>query len=271
MLLDFTTLQNLASINSWVVEAWISIDRPSDNFYSGAWGFSDYSYYFKHYSPFFRPKLRLESSAFAIQRTLGNYSQRYLKIRVHNTGHRMLHNCQAEITPIIPRNADEMRYPSKYPKLLVWGRNDNLTDLEENRNIQGHSSQMLHVVFSDTNLGGARDVNGELLNPPRYACISTLSRLRIDSARFSNPPPAPIFITNFTIEDSFPAGQYEVKVTITSDEGPYKKCRLLITVDTNWENLDLRIVSRVYRITRFISNIYNRLRRRPVSNPTPTQ
>lgn len=180
----------------------------------------------------------------------------------------MLHNCQADIRPLIPRNAprqERLRYPNEHPKLLVWGRRDNLTDLVENQNIQGHSSQMLHIVFSDSEFAGVL-IGGDAQT--RYACISTLARLSIDSTRWSQPSPIPRSGRNLTVPDSFTNGEFEVEVHITSDEGTHKKFRLLVIVDTNWENLDLRFISRVGRVRRFISHVYNRLPGRRVSNPT---
>jgi hypothetical protein len=226
----------------------------------GPWSFAEYSDFFTYYSPFFRPKLRIEHNSdreqntYAPQFSPGGYTQRCMKIRVHNTGHRMLHNCQAELRVIIPNGAlpDEiMRYPSDDSKLLVWGRLNNLTDLVENQNIQGHSSQLVHVVFSDSEFANTPVANG---TPTRYACVSTVERL---SPRLR---PAHLAI-NLRVEDSFTNGEFLVDLIITSDEGPYKRCRLLIQVDQNWENLTMLIYSRRFRLRRIISRFYNRLKR----------
>jgi hypothetical protein len=155
--------------------------ESSNNFYSGPWSFNEYSYFFTYYSVFFRPRLRVEHhndrelNTFAPQFSPNGYTQRCIKIRVHNTGHRMLHNCQVEIRPIIPRDAlnrEIMRYPSDDSKLLAWGRLNELTDLAESRNIQGQSSQMLHVIFSDSDFAHTPVADG---TPTRYSVYPLFS------------------------------------------------------------------------------------------------
>jgi hypothetical protein len=84
-------------------------------------------------SPFFRPKIKIEhnqrdKNTFSPEQqiiTESTYSQRYLRLCIRNNGRRTAHKCEAELTVIMPNNADEnelMRRPSDEPKLLTWGR-----------------------------------------------------------------------------------------------------------------------------------------------------
>jgi hypothetical protein len=53
---------------------------------------------------------------------------------------------------------------------------------------------------------------------------------------------------NLRVEDSFANGVFLVEVSVTSDEGPYKISKLLVTVDTDWRNLRMRKMSRLARL-----------------------
>jgi hypothetical protein len=53
---------------------------------------------------------------------------------------------------------------------------------------------------------------------------------------------------NLRVEDSFTNGVFLVEVSVTSDEGPYKISKLLVTVDTDCRNLRMRKMSRLARL-----------------------
>jgi hypothetical protein len=59
--------------------------------------------------------------------------------------------------------------------------------------------------------------------------------------------------SNLRVEDSFTNGDV-VEITITSDEGQYRRCRFLVHVDTDWGNLTMSNYSRINRLRRFISS-----------------
>jgi hypothetical protein len=132
----------------------MEFSKPSNNIYSGAWGFYEYSYFFTYHTIFFRPKLRLEfdiheQTTFSPHLGTGNTEFRFLKLRIRNTGHRTLHNCMAQFHVLIPRtNVNRMNFPSDEYKQLAWDRSTNLSDLLETPDIQGHNFNLVHVVFS---------------------------------------------------------------------------------------------------------------------------
>jgi hypothetical protein len=76
-------------------------------------------------SSFFRPKLRVvfdekkEQNAFAPSAPFRNESQKFLRVYIENKGYRSVHDCQAEMTVIIPEGRNKMLYPSDERKLLA--------------------------------------------------------------------------------------------------------------------------------------------------------
>jgi hypothetical protein len=211
--------------------------------------FDIYSDCFSNYSIFFRPKLRIkfdpnrDQNTFAPSHHFGlqdGYTQKYLRVLVRNNGHRSLHNCQAELRILIDKDTSEndlMRYPSDEPKLLAWGSHpQSLNNLSTNMNIQANSCRLLHVVFSDSDFA-----NMNVDAPRRYACISTVDRL--------DTPLRPTGQSNnLTVEDSFTNGDFLVEISVSSDEGPYKISKFLVTVDTDWRNLRMRKISQLERL-----------------------
>jgi len=108
------------------------------------------------HSSFFRPKLRLEFDEHKEQNTFAssgkshNHTQRFLRIHVENKGYRSVHNCQAEMTVVIPDGANQMLYPSDEMKLLAWGRFPQSNNLTDKQTIRGHGEELLHIVFSNS-------------------------------------------------------------------------------------------------------------------------
>jgi hypothetical protein len=216
----------------------------SHNFYNQYSAFNIYRDRYSCYSIFFRAKIKVEfkpikeQNTFAPQHTfqrgqLITYTQRFLRIRVRNSGYRTLHNCQAELRLIIQKGDDPMRYPSDNAKPLAWGRHpQSLYDLTQTRHIQGHGSQLLHVIFSDSHFATTH-VNA----PKRYACISTIERLAYEQ---NEPRTYGGRSQNLTVEDSFTNGDFEIEITITSDEGPYKRAKFNVIIDTDYGKLTMR-------------------------------
>ncbi|MGB7955121.1 MAG: hypothetical protein WCF23_14175 [Candidatus Nitrosopolaris sp.] len=149
-----------------------------------------------------------------------------------NSGYRILNNCQALLKVNIPENADKMRYPSEDEKILAWGRD--VTDLSAKRTIQAQSSEMVHVVFSDSDF----DTTPVSTRATRYACISTIEILTPDikgrNERRAN---------KLRVEDSFSDGTFDIEIMITSDEGSYKRAKFRVTVDKDYRKLNMQKMS----------------------------
>lgn len=191
-------------------------------------------------SLFFRPKLKIqfnhpaEQNTFAPQATFGGYTQRFIRVHVKNTGYRTVHNCHAQLKVLIVQGDNLMRYPSDDLKPLPWGRYpQSAQDLAQTRDIQSRGSQLLHIVFSDSDFA-TTPVPPD--TPIRYACVSTIDRLRLDirPERIAN---------NLRVEDSFTNGNFDIEVIITSDEGAYKKTKFRIIVNEDFAQLHMRKLS----------------------------
>jgi hypothetical protein len=224
--------------------------------YYQSYSFDNYSCHYSNHSLFFRPRLKIEFDPRRNQNTfapshgfggLDGYTQRYLRVLVRNKGHRSLHNCQAELRILIPKNTSEndlSRYPSDEPKLLAWGRHpQSLEPLSCSMNIQANSGRLLHVVFSDSDFA-----NMNIIGPRRYACISTIDRLQVE------PRPAGQ-ANNLRVEDSFTDGEFIIEISVTSDEGPYKISKFLVTIGTDWSGLKMRKISRLERLSVFMNKV----------------
>jgi hypothetical protein len=160
-----------------------------------------------------------------------------LRIRVHNKGYRILHNCSASLRVIIPKDVDEKRYPSDDSKLLAWGRSADKSDLTTSRNIQAHSNELLFVVFSDSDFPNQRIEDA----PTRYASIGILERLKSNELR---------------VEDSFTNGEFIVEIIITSDEGQYTKGKFRINVGKNWRDLTMKNLSPSERLKAKLNSLF---------------
>lgn len=207
---------------------------PSNNFYDQYNAFDIHSDWYPCHSIFFRARIKIDNEIYTPSHSFGAlYYQRYLKIRVKNSGYKILHNCQALVKVMIPKNADRMRYPSDDEKILAWGRLDNLGDLSTTRTIQAQSSELLHVVFSDSDF-----VTTPVSSPAtRYACISTIERLNPPGYRSEGSA------NGLRVEDSFSDGVFDIEIMITSDEGPYKRARFKVIVETRYMRLNMRKIS----------------------------
>jgi hypothetical protein len=208
----------------------------------------DFYYHSYHdivaYSSFFRPKIKIEfdpireQNTFAPQHTfqvgyVAKYTQRLLRVRVRNSGHRTLHNCQAELTVKIHDGDNSNKYPSDDAKPLAWGRHpQSMYDLTSVRNIQGHGSQLLHVVFSDSHFA-TTNVDA----PRRYACISTIERLEYEKKELRSRGDT---ANNLTVEDSFTNGEFDIEIMITSDEGPFSYTEFRIHVESDFQKLSMK-------------------------------
>lgn len=118
---------------------------------------SDYWYSWPTHNKFFRrARLKVEHSSdepnvLEPAHTYGHDTQKYLRIRVRNSGHQTAHNCVAQLRVLIPDGGNPMRYPSNDPKPLTWGRSPEKKDLEETVDIHPIiGERILHVVFSDS-------------------------------------------------------------------------------------------------------------------------
>jgi hypothetical protein len=130
-----------------------------------------------------------------------------------------------------------MRYPSDDPKPLVWGRYPHsLNDLTQTRNIQSRGYQLLHVVFSDSDF-----VTTPVAAPTRYACISKVETLQPLDVATGLPITRPEGVANeLRVEDSFTNGIFHIEITVTSDEGAYKKAAFKLTVDEDFAGLTMQ-------------------------------
>lgn|GEM_PF-2223874 len=248
------------------------MDQKSNT--SNRYSESDRLHYAPYYdlfvdSPFFRPRFKIEfnhreRNTFSPELTLRSYSkfsQRFLRVRVRNTGRKTAHKCEAELTVVIPNGADEnelMRHPSDEPKLLVWGRYPQAEELKTSMDIPAKAGRLLHVVFSDSDFALQPNVK----SPIRYASVSTLERVRPFEREAH-------IAENLVIPDSFTNGRFIVEVAITSEEGAYTKAKFQIDVDSDWKKLKMERITQTVRLTHSISWIYNRLIHRQVSKPEP--
>jgi hypothetical protein len=92
-----------------------------------------------------------------------------------NNGYRNVHNCQAELSIIIPEADNPMLYPSDETKLLAWGRFPQSDDIENKRTIRGHGKELLHIAFSDSLF---KDVKTSKEEEKQFAGISTVENLK---------------------------------------------------------------------------------------------
>ena len=190
-------------------------------------------------SSFFRPKLRLE---FDTRKKQNNYApsvacrgdtQRFLRIYVENKGYSSIHNCQAEIVAVIPDSANPMLYPSDERKLLAWGRFPQSDDIDYKRTIRGHGKELLHIAFSDSLF---KDVKTNKEEEKRFAGISTVENLKLMS-RFTVLAGE----SYLRVQDGFTIGEFELELSVTSDEGPYVRGKIKIHVDPDFQKLKMTL------------------------------
>ncbi|MGB8938050.1 MAG: hypothetical protein WCC17_23415 [Candidatus Nitrosopolaris sp.] len=199
------------------------------------------AYYNISNSSFFRPRLRLvfdekkEQNAFAPSAPFRNETQRFLRVYVENKGHRSVHNCQAEMTVIIPEGRN-MLHPSDERKLLAWGRFPQRMDfITDKRTIRSHGKELLHIVFSDSFFGSVGTANNE---EKRYAGISTVENLNCVKSDLISKG------SYLKFEDGFATGRFEVEISITSDDGPYTEGKFTIYVEPSFQGLRMKLHSR---------------------------
>jgi hypothetical protein len=191
-------------------------------------------------SSFFRPKLRLEfdehkkQNDYAPSGTAHGNTQRYLRVYVENEGYRSVHNCQAEMAVVIPGDANGMFYPSDEWKLLAWGRFPQSNDLTDKRTIRGHGKELLHIVFSDSLFDGVHTNKEEEKRLAGISSIHTLTSITSDIWADGQ--------TYLKPQDGFPIGEFELELSITSDEGSYVQAKLRILVERDFQKLRIKNV-----------------------------
>lgn len=183
---------------------------------------------------FRRPKLRIEHETDYEQETfspahtfigLNKFTQKFLRIRVRNTGRSMAHRCTGFIRIIIPPNVNTKLYPSRDSKQLGWGRSPDKSDLSNEVNIYPIIGEAIcHVIFSDSSFKYIQvsDV------PTRYASISILDRLRTNELR---------------VEDSFSIGSFVIVIVICSEE-TYCKAKFKVEIQDHHNAIFMRKFTR---------------------------
>jgi hypothetical protein len=204
------------------------------------------SFYYSPPSPdFFRPRIRIGPKADLSNHIFGannDWKQQYITIRVKNTGRTTLHNCGAELSVIPLNEHDPTRYPLDIPHSLAWGRFPRpMTDLTNTRPIQANGSQILHVVFSDSDFANTQVSDGS----KRYACISTFECL--NGNRISRHPNKASYLPS---EDSFSEGEFIIRISIFSDEGSSKSKLFLLHVDQDYEKINMKPLPFKYEFRR---------------------
>jgi hypothetical protein len=193
-----------------------------------------YLYSVPNNSLFFRAKIRSNVDLSEDE----YYKQKFVTIRVKNTGHNTLHNCQAELSVLRLRDQCPSECPLDDPKLLCWGRYPKSDDLTPERNIQADGSQILHVVFSDSDFDNIQVSDGS----KRYACVSTPECMNGNRDKVQAP--------YLPQEDSFANGEFIIRISITSEEGISKNQLFLLHIDTDYKKIGMMKLSLRSRIWR---------------------
>jgi hypothetical protein len=107
-------------------------------------------------------------------------------------------------------------------------------DIAMQRTIRGHGKELLHIVFSDSFFNGVR-VDAE---EKRYARISTVENLMSITSAL-----VPDGQTYLKPQDGFTKGEFEVDISITSNEGPFTQTKFMVSVEPNFQNLTMRRIS----------------------------
>jgi hypothetical protein len=108
-------------------------------------------------------------------------------------------------------------------------------DITNKRTIRGHGRELLHIAFSDSFFRHVTTTNDE---EKRYAGISTVDTLGSLTSGLT-----PEGYSYLKFEDGFARGEFEVEICVTSLEGPYVHARLRINVETNFQNLSMKLYS----------------------------
>ena len=138
-------------------------------------------------------------------------TQKYLRIFVKNKGRSIAHRCKAELQLV---NEDTpYRKPSTDLKPLTWSG----PSLEKDIGAK-NGKELLHVVFSDSRLSKLPE-NPEDINI--YALASTMESL-YNPARM------------WRAQDGFGAGDFNIEITITSEEGQVAKSNFRIVVERDF-------------------------------------
>ena len=184
---------------------------------------NNYTYPYNSQTIFFRAKLRIEfdknqPNIFAP----AHNDTKYLKVRVYNYGKSTAHKCNAKVKVIPDKFHHFMDFPSQdIPHKLVWGSEPDLSDLEDFVDIQKDSWDIQHIVFANSSF-----YSKQVDAPTRYASFSQKGRLKKNELR---------------IEDSFTNGDFDIEISIFSDETNTKR-RFKLHIDTNYINLGMKML-----------------------------
>lgn len=181
--------------------------------------------------PFFRGKIHIDHHVRVIKQSFGGadgWTQKYITIKVKNTGHNTLHQCYAELSVIRSNNLG----PEDDSKQLTWGRYPGVSkDLTAFKNIQANGEQILHVMFSHSDFVNTSVSDGS----KRYACVFTFECLT-----GNNVSRTPHHATYLPSDDSFSDGKFIIKISITSEEAISKDMLFLVDVNQNYDKLNMR-------------------------------
>ena len=188
------------------------------------------SHYFDNYcrsvnrqTIFFRPKLRIEFDQENDPNTFAPAfnDTKYLTVRVYNYGKSTDHNCKGIVKVISNKVHPSENFPSERYKKLVWGSEPDLSDLEDNVDIQKDNWDILHVVFANSSFPSK-----QIAAPTRYASFSKKGRL---------------LHNELSIDDSFTVGIFLIEITINSDETNTRR-RFELHVDGSYINLGMKML-----------------------------
>ena len=163
-----------------------------------------------------------------------NLSRKYPRIRVRNKGKTVAQNCKASL--IVKPRIQGQQYPSIEDVQLAWEGSSNEVNTNTTiiRDIQPDEKARLHVIFSDSSFP-----NIHVDSPaPIYAVIS--SKEVLDT-----------YIKPRIIEHGFVVGDFDIEVTICSDNAKAHKCHFRIHVRENWLGLSMErllVSQRLFKI-----------------------
>ena len=151
--------------------------------------------------------------------------QKYLRIKIRNNGLAVASDCRGQLRAIIPRNANQMNYPSNVWKDLAFGNTPDKRDLSDLRQIHPRGGEeLLHIVFSDTHfpnilLQGA---------PQRLASVSIIDHMNNNDTNVAN---------------SFALGIFILQIRVLSDTGRCGAHFILQVGNNSFRDLRMRRLS----------------------------
>ncbi len=145
--------------------------------------------------------------------------RKYLRLVVTNSGTFVAKNCKAKARVLIPdadkSNDNQLRYPSTDSKKLMF-------EFGGEVNINVGDSETLYVAFADSDFKDTQIIQA----PSRYASLATPNAL-LEWGR-----------NGLRVEDSFHTGEFEIEITVTSEETAVKtKVKIQVTQDVLGTNI----------------------------------